>query len=355
MQSAEESTTLADWIAQRFGGVPPQSLIVIAGDASPRRYFRASYPAKTAHQPPITYIAVTSPASENNPAFVHVCRLLAEAGVRVPHLLHYDLDRGYLLLEDLGDETLLPLLSSDSVGAWYGMAFRALQLMVAIDPRAAALPLYDDQRLGTELNLFKDWFVQTLLNYPWQQAHELVFNQLSDILKRNAAEQPQVVVHRDFHSRNLMCLNNGELAVIDFQDAVIGPLTYDPVSLLKDCYVQWPRSRQLAWLRNYQVDMVAAGVLSATPDLETQFIRWFDLMGLQRHLKVLGIFARLALRDSKPNYLNDLPLVVAYVRQALTLYRESESSVASFADWFEAELMPLIVTQPWYNECTLQP
>lgn len=346
--------TLGSWVAQCFDGLPPQSLTLIAGDASPRRYFRASYPAKTAHQPPITYIAVTSPASENNPAFVHVCRLLSEAGVRVPHLLHYDLDRGYLLLEDLGDEPLLPLLSSDSVGAWYSMAFRALQSMVAIDPRQARLPPYDDLRLGTELNLFKDWFVQKLLHYPWLHAHDVVFNRLADTLKRNAAEQPQIVVHRDFHSRNLMCLNNGELAVIDFQDAVIGPLTYDPVSLLKDCYIQWPRSHQLAWLRNYQIDLVGAGILCDTPGLETQFIQWFDLMGLQRHLKVLGIFARLALRDSKPNYLHDLPLVVAYVREALTLYREFESSVASFADWFEAALMPLIVAQPWYSERPLE-
>ena len=166
-------------------------------------------------------------------------------------------------------------------------------------------------------------------------------------LVRNALAQPQVVVHRDFHSRNLMCLADGALGVIDFQDAVIGPITYDLASLLKDCYVVWPRDTQLAWLRS-AYDGLAEHHF-ATGASFTDFVGWFDLMGLQRHIKVLGIFARLCLRDNKPQYLGDLPRVLAYVLAALNLYRDTEPALAHFADWFEAEVMPIASAQSWFT------
>jgi aminoglycoside/choline kinase family phosphotransferase len=164
-------------------------------------------------------------------------------------------------------------------------------------------------------------------------------------------EQPQVVVHRDFHSRNLMVVRNQELAVIDFQDAVIGPITYDPISLLKDCYVSWPRQRQIGWLLDYKRLLVREQLMSAMSD--DTFIAWFDLMGLQRHVKVLGIFARLCLRDGKPAYLEDLPLVLAYVIQALAIYAPSVPAIARFAEVFDQQVLPACKTQSWYSSVAL--
>jgi len=152
-------------------------------------------------------------------------------------------------------------------------------------------------------------------------------------------------VHRDFHSRNIMCLPDDRLGLIDFQDAVVGPVTYDPVSLLKDCYIQWPRPDQLRWLESHRQALLSTGV--AVPD-ERAFIRDFDLVGLQRHLRVLGVFARLCLRDAKPAYLNDLPLVLDYTREALALYH-SEPPIGDFSQWFEDEVMPRIAEQDWYQ------
>ena len=158
--------------------------------------------------------------------------------------------------------------------------------------------------------------------------------------------QPQCVVHRDFHSRNIMCLPNDRLGFIDFQDAVVGPITYDPASLLKDCYIRWPRADQLRWLETHRQALFAAGV--EVPDAHA-FIRDFDLVGLQRHLRVLGVFARLCLRDAKPDYLNDLPLVLAYTREALGLYQD-EPAIAAFSAWFEGVVMPRVVEQSWHQQ-----
>jgi aminoglycoside/choline kinase family phosphotransferase len=197
------------------------------------------------------------------------------------------------------------------------------------------------------------------------------FATLTNYLVSVFAEQPTVWVHRDFHSRNLMLLEANDLGVIDFQDAVLGPITYDPVSLLKDCYIRWPRAQQLAWLDGYLLQLkslrvAAPSVNAPAPSAEqasrqqvlatqlekvsaAQFQRWFDLTGLQRHLRVLGVFARLHLRDHKSSYLADLPLVTEYVREALTLTADAHGSVAEFRDWFESDLMPVIREQPWYK------
>jgi len=170
------------------------------------------------------------------------------------------------------------------------------------------------------------------------------------LLIANAQAQPQVLVHRDFHSRNLMVLPDNELAVIDFQDAVVGPVTYDVASLLKDCYVSWPRDRQLDWLHQYQSLLESAGVMDPVP--APLFVRWFDLMGLQRHIKVLGIFSRLAFRDSKPQYLLDLPRVLAYTRETLDIYRSSDEEVATFREVFEAQIVPACQHAEWFSSET---
>ncbi len=329
---------------------PGFSFDLIAGDASPRKYYRiALSPSDDCATK--TWIAVDAPSSEKNPEFLHVRALFEAAGVRVPHLIAADPDAGFLLLEDLGDETLLPLLSAQSVGPWYATALKTLAQLAEIPVASSGLVHYDGSRLLTELQLFRDWFVPKLLGLPWTSTLDAGFTDLCNALIDSAAEQPQRVVHRDFHSRNLMVVEKAELAVIDFQDAVIGPITYDPVSLLKDCYVHWPRQQQMTWLFDHKRELVDRQSVSPVDD--AIFLRWFDLMGLQRHLKVLGIFARLCLRDGKPGYLNDLPLVLAYVLQALNLYAPVSPAVARFEDVFLEDVLPACTTQPWYRQVAI--
>ena len=326
------------------------SFDLIAGDASPRKYYRVLVPP-TGAVPARSLIAVDAPSSEKTPEFLHIRQLLETGSIRVPALIAADAEGGFLLLEDLGDDVLLPVLSEHSAGAWYAMALRALNQLAAIPSGNAGLALYDPTKLQTELDLFRDWFVPQLLGISWTDAFEQSFSDLSRCLISNAMRQPQVVVHRDFHSRNLMVVHNGELAVIDFQDAVIGPITYDPVSLLKDCYVHWPRRQQLSWLLDHKRLLTEQHRLEAVDD--DTFVVWFDLMGLQRHIKVLGIFARLSLRDGKPAYLNDLPLVLAYVEEVLAIYAPSIDPLAAFRTLFDEQVLPLCQNQSWYRQVKL--
>jgi aminoglycoside/choline kinase family phosphotransferase len=177
------------------------------------------------------------------------------------------------------------------------------------------------------------------------------FNGLSNVLIENALAQPQIVVHRDFHSRNVMRLADGDVAVIDFQDAVVGPLTYDPVSLLKDCYIGWSRNRQTQLLDQYRNQLMEAGVIPLISN-ET-LVLWYDLMGLQRHLKVLGQFARLHLRDGRSEYLNDLPMTLTYVRDIMTRYGGVIHEVGAFDVWVETTVMPAAQAQDWFKRMRL--
>ena len=356
VRSADELKT---WVAEVLGkdasqhhagqdngsGQPRFSFDLIAGDASPRKYYRVVCPAAQDTKAQ-SYVAVDAPSTEKTPEFLDIRALLEQAGVRVPALVAADADAGFMLLEDLGDDVLLPVLSEHSVAAWYAMALGSLVKIAALPPADAGLPQYDGPRLQAEMDLFRDWFVPRLLELPWSDELDTSFSELSRLLLASAAEQPTVVVHRDFHSRNLMVVHNGDLAVIDFQDAVIGPVTYDPVSLLKDCYIQWPRDRQLAWLHDHKRNLAEQGFPAVDDDT---FVRWFDLMGLQRHIKVLGIFARLCFRDGKPSYLHDLPLVIAYVLEVLELYGPEIAPVADFRRVFLAEVLPVCRQQPWYR------
>ena len=317
-------------------------------------------------------IAMVSPASENNEAFLSVGAQLAKAGVRTPAVWAQSRQQGWFLLEDFGDQQLLPALASHpDAAALYQKAFDALMCQISLPCEQAGIPTYDAERLKTELDVFPEWFLSGLLGIQPDEQLRCSFAAFTDYLISVFAEQPTVWVHRDFHSRNLMLLEAEELGVIDFQDAVLGPITYDPVSLLKDCYIRWPRAQQLAWLDGYLVQLKSAGI--AAPPLiasassadqasrlqalatqldkvsAAQFQRWFDLTGLQRHLRVLGVFARLHLRDHKSSYLADLPLVTEYVREALALMAGAHSSVVEFRDWFESDLMTVIREQPWYK------
>jgi hypothetical protein len=312
---------------------------VVAGDASNRRYFRLGLPGSS-------YIVVDAPpATEKNEAFLGVRELLEGAGVHVPALYASDLERGYLLLEDLGDRPLLAELGNASVDGHYRRAFGVLQRMAAVNAEAVDLPAYDSSLLQEELSRCPEWFVEGLLAYELEDGERDLFDRLAGRLVHSALEQPRVLVHRDFHSRNLMLQADDRLAVIDFQDAVIGPVTYDPASLLRDCYIRWPASRVTEWSLLYRDELIRAGLLEPVSDV--CFTRWFDWMGLQRHIKVLGTFARLHLRDGKPGYLEDLTLVIAYVREILQKYAREEPDFGLFEAWFDSVLGPLVQARAW--------
>ena len=335
-----------EWLGHIVGrDVAPSHLTWVAGDASPRRYLRLNSLPKSVGASSL--IAVISPPSEKNEAFLSVGELLAGAEVRVPAVVAADAALGFFLLEDFGDSVLLDALSEGGDAKWYPKALAAIGKMAVIHPPKARLPLYDDRLLTQEMMLFPEWFLRRLMNFSEREIADAPLEATFSMLAENALNQPQVCVHRDFHSRNLMCLPDGDLGVIDFQDAVIGPVTYDYVSLLKDCYVVWPRDMQLRWLAS------ALEMLRDRADLDAvsfeTFVTWFDLMGLQRHIKVLGIFARLYLRDAKPQYLNDLPVVLQYVSEALSVLREREPQLALFADWFDHAVMPEVRQQAWYR------
>lgn len=323
--------------ALAFSGV---ELAVVAGDASNRRYFRLVAAQRS------YILAEAPPATEKNHEFVQVQQALARGGINVPKIFAVDLARGYLLLEDMGDRQLLPELNDSSVDAAYAQAFTVLEKLAAIPAPEPNWPAYDRDLLSEELSRFTQWFTHGLLGRVQAESDSVVWKPFAELLVNSALEQPRVLVHRDFHSRNLMVQVSGDLAVIDFQDAVLGPITYDAASLLRDCYIRWPAERVELWARAYYQRLQEAGHLDEGVGVE-RFLRWFDWMGLQRHIKVLGTFARLYLRDSKESYLRDLPLVLAYTQEILEKYAEQEPAFAEFLNWLRSELLPVIKAQSW--------
>jgi len=341
---SERTLELKHWLERQLPQTPvglpdaPLTLTPLSGDAGFRRYYRLNT------QP--TLLAVDAPPErENTQRFSALARLFSQSLVATPSLLAVDAQIGFMLQEDFGDRLLLGELEAqpDSAPVLYGEALMQL-LALQQTPAHRLLPAYDSGRLGRELALFPEWFCGRLLGCELdaREAEQLEhwFQKLVD----SALEQPRVAVHRDYHSRNLVLRPDQSLGVIDFQDAVWGPITYDAVSLLKDCYIRWPESQVRQWALGYGNLAAGLGLMSGVS--ENQFLRWFDWMGLQRHLKVLGIFARLALRDGKPRYLQDLPLVLRYSLEVLHRYPE----LVGLGDWFERRLLPLAETQPWYRD-----
>jgi aminoglycoside/choline kinase family phosphotransferase len=330
-----------NWIEQHLPPAQrPQgalTLAPLAGDAGFRRYFRVDCAP--------SLIAVNAPpAQENNLAFVQIANSFVDGMIRVPKIHAVDFARGFMLLEDLGRRVLQPLLDLDSLPAHYGAAETVLLEIqqLAVDRRI--YPIYDAATLDREMRLFEQWFVTELLGIELSASEKSLLGDVFQHLIESAEEQPQVVVHRDYHSRNLMLLDDGELGIIDFQDAVLGPMTYDLVSLLKDCYVRWPAQLMARRALDFKRRAEALGTLVATSDED--FLRWFDWMGLQRHIKVMGVFARLALRDNKRDYLQDLPRVIDYSLEAASRYPQ----LRPFGDWFRAALLPQLSTQPWFSD-----
>jgi aminoglycoside/choline kinase family phosphotransferase len=306
---------LNDWLQaiDGLGDVVPKPA---SGDASFRRYFRL-------HSARQSYIAMDAPPEQEDcKPFIRVAGYLEAMGLNAPRVLEANLDSGFLLLSDLGATQYSQKLRDDpdSSASMYEDALRALTVM---QERGAAfqslLPPYDEELLRFELSLFHDWLCQKHLNIEFGNDDEADWQQLCDLLVSNALDQPQVFVHRDYHSRNLMFTEQDNPGILDFQDAVEGPLTYDLVSLLKDCYVKWPQQQVIDWAHAFY----GATDVSLRKQLdENQFMRYFELMGVQRHLKAAGIFARLNHRDGKPDYMNDVARTLSYVAELGPRYEE---------------------------------
>jgi len=323
------SDLIKQFLQSYFPGQSYQ-LTAISGDASFRSYFRVSLPQQS-------YVLMDAPwPQEDCGRFVLVQQSLQQAGLSVPDIVAQDLSHGFLLLSDLGDQLLQPLLTLQSLDQWYSQALALLTQVRQVTATAKGpLPAFDQSFLLRELMICPEWFLATHLKLSLTEQDWLVWQHSFELLIQSALEQPQVGMHRDFHSRNLMPQPNGQLALIDFQDMVIGPISYDLVSLLKDCYIKWPRATVLPFVEAFYLQLQASSQLSVDVSL-TQFIRWFDLIGLQRHIKVLGIFCRLYHRDQKAGYMADLPRVLAYVLESCGLYAEFQP----LAHWLEQHVVP---------------
>jgi len=298
-----------DWLRARFPG-EPFSLTPASEDASFRRYFRVTTAAGT------RIVMDAPPEHEDCRAFLKVARLFREAGVNVPQVFADDLENGYLLLTDLGSTLYLQALSKRNAGELYDAATDAL-VRIQLASRPGTLPDYDRELLLRELRLFPDWYVAKQLNTSLSDAQRSALVAVFELILANNLAQPRVYVHRDYHSRNLM-VTEPNPGIIDFQDAVYGPVTYDLVSLFKDAYIHWDEERVIDWVVRYWEKARRAG-LPVDADFGA-FYRDFEWMGVQRHVKVLGIFARLFHRDGKDRYLQDMPLVMTYLRAACQRY-----------------------------------
>jgi aminoglycoside/choline kinase family phosphotransferase len=289
------------------------SLAPASEDASFRRYFRATLDDGR------TFVAMDAPPErEDCRPFIRVAALLGEAGVHAPKVLGQDLAQGFLRLTDLGHRTYLHVLDASNAAALFADATDAL-LRWQLASRPGVLPPYDEALLRRELQLFPEWYIARHREVSLDAAQQKALDGVFTALVRSALAQPSVYVHRDYMPRNLMVCEPNP-GVLDFQDAVYGPITYDMVSLLRDAFLSWEEERVIDWAARYWEKAKRAG-LPVDADFG-DFWRAFEWMGLQRHLKVLGIFARINYRDGKPKYLEDTPRFIQYARQAAARYRE---------------------------------
>jgi aminoglycoside/choline kinase family phosphotransferase len=307
----ERYDRLTRWVGTVLG-TNAFTLEPASSDASFRRYWRARHGGGT------LILMDAPPGLEDCGRYVDLARRFGAIGLHTPEVHAEDLANGFLALSDLGDRVYLGELNAQTADRLYADALGALAAIQACGP-TEGLPLYDDPFLRRELEIFREWFLGSHLGVQLTPREQAAWDQTCDILVSNALEQPQACVHRDYHSRNLMVAapNPG---ILDFQDAVVGPVTYDLVSILRDCYVAWDPGRVTDWALGYLQLALQSGVM---PEVAPErFLRWFDLMGVQRHLKACGIFARLNHRDGKPHYLAEIPRTLGYVREVAASYPE---------------------------------
>jgi N-acetylmuramate 1-kinase len=322
---------LRHWLAIELGW-RDATLAPASADASFRRYFRVTRLEGTC-------IAMDAPPDKENVGpYLAVAGMLARIGVNAPRVVARNAEQGFLLLTDLGSVTYLDALADcGRAGPLYSDAIGALvRIQAGGAAHAAGLPPYDERLLRFEMSLFTDWLLGRHLGLSLDEDETRSLASAFDLLVANALGQPQVFVHRDYHSRNLMVCERDNPGILDFQDAVKGPLTYDLVSLLRDCYIAWPQDRVVEWAREFRQEAVSAG-LDAGAD-EQQFLRWFDLMGVQRHLKASGIFARLWHRDGKSGYLPDVPRTLGYVDQACARHPD----LAALGELVRGRVLPAV-------------
>ncbi|MDL0431114.1 phosphotransferase [Marinobacter sp. TBZ242] len=331
-------TMLTQWVRD-LPGFDQATPRPVSGDASFRRYFRVSGdPHGTGSQ---HYIVMDAPPEhEDCRPFVAIAHHWRSRGISVPDVIHEDLKRGFLLLEDFGDELMLGVLDTGNADQLYGAAMKELvRIQCADDTPDYPLPAYDLDLLDREMALFPDWLLTRKLGLELDNGERALLDTSFAFLRESALAQPEVTVHRDYHSRNLLVRPGTERpGVIDFQDAVRGPVTYDLVSLLKDCYIRWPEERINQWTEQFRVLSADAGLHKA--DRET-FRQWLELMGMQRHLKAAGIFARLAIRDGKTGFLKDVPRTVGYLVEASS----RQAALRHFHEWLTDTVVPAVEEQ----------
>lgn len=302
---------LTDWLS----GLYPNEIITLSpasADASFRRYFRARFADGSTQ-----VIMDAPPQHEDCRPFLHVGKLFEEAGTHVPHVYAQDLAQGFLILSDLGNTTYLQALQAENASTLYSEATDAL-IKIQLASREKELPPYDEALLRRELNLFPEWYIARHLGVTLTSKQQSKLEEVFVRILANNLAQPCVYVHRDYHSRNLMLIEENNPGILDFQDAVFGPITYDLASLFKDAYIRWEEEEIMDWLIRYWEKARKAG-LPVREDFG-EFYRDYEMMGVQRHIKVLGIFARLYHRDGKDGYLKDMPLVMDYLRRACERY-----------------------------------
>jgi aminoglycoside/choline kinase family phosphotransferase len=340
MSKDQRKVLLNDWArvqlaARSIEMLPGEHLDVASDDASFRRYFR--YQAQ-----PRGYIFVDAPPDrEDSRPFVSIAKYLADAGLNAPEVYAVDYELGFMMLSDLGNTLYLSVFEGGEPtpeGGHESLYQDALDAIYAMQSIAADLPIYDRSHLKQEMELFPDWFLKKQLGLSLSSEEMGMLNAVFELMIGNALQQPQFFVHRDYHSRNLMMTRPGYPGIIDFQDAVKGAVTYDLVSLLRDCYLTLPSGEVTRWVNDFRCMLLDSGRIEEVD--EVTFRRWFDLMGLQRHLKCSGIFSRLHLRDGKPGYLGDIPRVVRYMVEVCREYKE----LHRFGNWLSEVVEPELET-----------
>ena len=309
----DRENALKEWLV-RFIQHKDFILIPLAGDASFRRYFRLQYNGLT------RIVMDAPPGKEDLEPFIHIAHVLSKAHVLTPEILSIDKEQGFLLLSDFGDQLLLEALQPQTANGWYHDTINTLLKIQQCPIADPVLPSFDKTFMLKEMSLCPEWFFTAYLSLNLKEKETILIQKTMEWIANEVSSQPLVFIHRDYHSRNIMIVDSPPgttLGIIDFQDAMQGPLTYDLVSLLKDCYIDWPRERVLDWVEFFysRTDLTHSYTLA-------EFIRAFDLCGLQRHLKILGVFCRLYLRDKKQGYLKDLHLTLKYALECTEIYEE---------------------------------
>lgn len=338
---AIRTDTLENWLKKQFS-LSCIEIIPIKNDASFRQYYRCTINGSS-------YVVMDAPPDkENILQFLKITNIFGQTDILVPEIIAYDLEQGFMVLSDFGDTWLLTMLLttlknatqaqtstqiSTQISTWYHSAIDSLIQIQKISSDGLEVPFFNADHIKLELSYFSEWFVSKLLKLSLSQAQLEIIHKTQNLLIQSATDEPQVMIHRDYHSRNLMVLQNQTLGIIDYQDAMIGPMSYDLASLLKDCYIVWPKAQIESWLQYYYKKISSERLMSSS---FSDFKKSFELIGLQRHLKVLGVFSRLNLRDNKPHYLDDIPRIIQYVVSVISEYPE----LSGFHDLFVQDIIP---------------